>query len=88
MERFPLSINVEARNRGREGGREGGKIKDQRRVGGKERRKGQRVMEVVSLIQQGLFAHLLSVFKSPKFKMLSSIELLVWILIVTGRKEK
>lgn len=45
-------------------------------------------MEVVSLIQQGLFAHLLSVFKSPKFKMLSSIELLVWILIVTGRKEK
>ena len=73
MERFQLSINVEAREGGREGARKKER-KDWRREGGKEGReegRGQSIMEVViSLIQQSLFAHLLSGFKSPNSKML------------------
>lgn len=50
VERFQLSINVEARERGR-------KKTDWRREQRKEERKEQSIMEVViSLIQQSLFA--------------------------------
>lgn len=84
VERFQLSINVEARERGR-------KKTDWRREQRKEERKEQSIMEVVtSLIQQSLFAIFYLDLKVPSLRRYELLNTYYGrsTLIVAGRKGK